>query len=167
MKKRFSIITYHIDSNTIKPFINECLCFDENNFKEIRKQLPKELKIAGFTSVRKVPFQSCSRLTTEILKIKFHIEPTVAKLLLKSWYSKHIAAIEIIKAVLISLGYKISEPDFNSNRIEIQQLKVEDIYSTEGLAYFRPNGHQIAGLNDEESTIAASLLGWVVIDSPK
>jgi hypothetical protein len=165
MKKRFSIITFHIDSNRIRPFINECLCFDENNFKEIRKQLPKELKIAGFSSVRKLPFQSCSKLTSEILKNKLHIEPTVAKLLLKSWYSKHIAAIEAIKAILISLGYKINEPDFNSNRIEIQQLKVEDIYSTETLAYFRPNGHQIGGFNDEESTIAASLLGWVVIDS--
>lgn len=165
MKNNFSVITRHIDNNRIKHFINECLCFDENNFKEIKKLLPKELKISGFSSVRKVPFQSCSRLTLEIFNHEFHYRINgIAKLLLKSWYTKYIKIVSIVKSELESNGYIVNEPDFSRNVIDLQTLKDKDIYLVEEtLSYFRPGGKIIAGLNDEETTIASALLGWITL----
>lgn len=165
MKKKFSIITYHIERSALKHLINECLSSDENIFKEIRRLLPKDLSIPGFSSVKKVPFQNSGRLTNVIINSGVHFKiDGIAKLLLQCWYLKHIEIIGIIKTKLTTLGYNVVEPDFTTDYIDIQSLKSNDVYQAEDdVVYFRPNGKQIDGVNDEEATLASALLGWIVL----
>lgn len=164
MKSTFMFIMSQIDSKNIKSIINESICVDEDIFIEIRKALPKEIKIPGFTSVKKITFKSCRLMGNVIYQTKLYSgDPNIARLILKAWYINKSNIIDMVQGQLVKAGYKVSVPDFTKSTIEIESLKGEDIYTDGDNSYFRPAGEKIENHHDEDVTIAAALIGWVVL----
>lgn len=162
MKCTFNSITEKIENTKIKSVINDGLSFSEELFKEIRKALPKLLKIEGFTSIQKVPFHSFGKLTHPINNSKFYCNNNISRLILKGWYLKNSNLVDIVKNKLSEGGYEINIPDFDLEKIELKTLNQKDIFETgDELTYYHPNGEIINGIDDIDATLIAALLGWI------
>jgi hypothetical protein len=165
MKSSFSYIAQKVENTKIKSVISDGLSYSEDLFKEIRKTLPKDLKIIGFTSVQKVPYTSFGKMILPILRRQFYLDNSIATLLLKGWYLKNFSLVEVVKNKLIAAGYAIRIPDFDSYIIELETLNECDILNNEeNKTYFRLNGEGIDGIKDIDATISAALLGWIPLN---
>ena len=163
MKITYSELFVTIEQTKIKEVIKDGLGYKSENFREIKKSLPKEIKIPGFASTSKIHFKSNKILFEPILKALLYLDDDTARLLFKGYYNKQIKSVGLVSKTLIENGYKIIEPDFINNEYSIETLQDEDIYSTDEANYFRPKGISIKGLEDEDATILATLLGWSMI----
>lgn len=162
MKITFSTILHNIDRNYLKTVIKESFCFSDDSFKELRKLIPNEVKVSGFTSAKKVPFSSCLMLSKAISSSIYYAEPNLSRLILKFWTQKNKKIVQEVLTSLHELGYEADFPNFNYKDLVVNTLKPSDVFkSEEGNVYFQPNGQQIGSLSNEMATVAAAILGWI------
>jgi len=164
MKLPYFFLTDFIDPVRLKKIIIDALTCDEEIFKEIKKSIPPVVKISGFSSVRKVPFSNSKALTGMIVKNEFFKKPDLAKLLFKGWCSNKNNLKEAIRKELEHSNYKINELTFDEDVFEINPLERKDVHENGGSSFFRPNGKQIDGYDEEDVTIMAALYGWGVMN---
>lgn len=166
MRIKFEFIIGLIKESKIKSVIRDGLSYNEDLFKKIKQNLPHNFKINGYSSVKSLPFNHHGKLADEIYRRKIFIYSPKVKLILQGWYLKNIQSTELVKSQLLSIGYKVNEPDFDNDYLDVESLKEVDIFTNEAdCKYFRPGGHQIDGLSDDEATNAATFLGWSVLST--
>ena len=154
MKKKFNFITSRIGSSWLKTFIEDALGADEVYFKEIRRHLPKNIQVPGFSSVTKVAFHDYRLLVNPIHRAEIHVLKFYGMMMLKGWTLNHTQHFEKVKKCLVELGYSVTDPDFDSGGLAVNSLKLEDIYTDdEKCSYFRPHNGLIDGVNDFEATV--------------
>lgn len=163
MKLPFNFIVGRIASNKMKSFIDDGISHSEEIFRDVKKHLPKNLVVKGFASVQKVPFLSHGLIAKTLIETGRYKENPISRLILKGWYLRNIVIIDKVRDYLIEQGYKVNQVDFNSDVLEISSLNEKDIFHIDDCIYFRPNGEKIQEISDVNSTIAATLLGWIVL----
>lgn len=164
MKAQFNQILELLDNNYLKTVIKESFSYSEASFKEMRKQIPDFAEVSGFSSVRKVPFQSSFKLSREVIENKYFILPNLSRLIVKTWAEKNKTLMEAVQRILIELGYEAKTPDFEPSYLELNSLNENDIFKgSDGSSYFRPAGNKIGDYPDEAATMAAALHGYVPV----
>jgi hypothetical protein len=164
MEMKYSEIIQKIEKTKLKELVSLGLGCDEKNYNEIKRSIPKTLKIPGFTSITKIGFKSFKRLVTSILNNDIFIYDKTARLLFKGYYLKKNKEVTIVKIALENQGYKITLPDFTKDVLNMEPLKRKDVYEDEGVIFFRPNGKELEEIDKEDASIIAALLGWFVQD---
>jgi hypothetical protein len=167
MEMKYSDLIQKIEKTKLKELVSLGLGCDEKNYNEIKRSIPKTLKIAGFKSINKIGFKSYKRLVTPILNNKIYEFDKTAKLLFKGYFLKKNKEISIVKTALENQGYKIIQPDFIKEVLIMESLKREDVYEDNKVSFFRPNGKNIEEIDEEDASIIAALLGWFVNEDIK
>ncbi len=168
MKIEFIDLYLKIADTAKKDLIICGLGSNSDIFREIKKSVHSVMKIPGFKNASSVTFPSHKILVEPLFKKKLYVDNNVARLIFKGYFLKKTKSFQIITEYLKERGYDITEPDFDNDELSYKLLQEEDIFRTEDeVSFFRPNGIKIDGMDDEEATILAVLLGWSVTSSER
>lgn len=164
MKISYSVLFVTINDSYKREIIASGLGYNNEIFKEIKKTSISELKLRGFSTISKIKLGSCKVLVAPILKNHHMTDENLSRLIFKGYYLKHIESAKKVIEKLASLGYDIVEPDFVKTEFVANSLNEDDVFSDEEFSYFRPGGEKIEGVEDEEATVLAALLGWTYLE---
>lgn len=164
MKLPFAYLMSQIKTNALRKVIIAGLSANKDNYKNIKRNIPRGLiKVRGFQSHTTVPFTNAKALAKPVEQMDLFKKPDLANLLLKGWYSSNPELAAEVQKQLKAKDYEVIEPDFNGFQFTVDALNEVDIQKNENGIFFHPGGVQIDGFDDEEVTIMAALLGWIVL----
>lgn len=163
MNLPYAALTQYIEQGKIKQIVRDALISNEELFKQIKKIMPAALKIPGFSSVRRIPFSNSKALIDPIVKYEIYQALEMATLLFKAWCNANSDVKEVVQKELEQNNYEINDLNFDDDYFEIKPLERKDVYENNGNSYFRPNGKELTGFDEEDTTIMAALYGWSVM----
>ena len=110
MKVKYSELISKVDPNKLKKLIGDALSLNNSLFKEIRKALPKKMKVNGFSSLSKVIFKAHRSLSNDVYKSDaYKSDDKLAKLLFKGYFLKNGDKAIVVRDALVNGGYKIND----------------------------------------------------------
>jgi len=166
MKLRFFELYNKIADSAKKEVIIHGLGCNNDVFREIKKSVNGLMKLPGFKNTSSVSFKSYKVLVEPLFKCKLYGLNNTARLLFKGYFLNKTELVQIVSEQLKERGYNITIPDFENDHLIIDFLQNEDIfYAKDEFYFFRPNGNKIEGINEEEASLIAILLGWSAIES--
>ena len=162
MEIKYSDLITRIDKRKLKEIVVLGLSSNAKIFNEIKRSIPKTTVIRGFSSITKIGFKSYKILINVFLGENIHANDKTARLLFKGFYFKKKDEIALVKTALQEQGYKIVIPNFKEDFLIMDSLERKDVLEQEDRSYYRPNGEEIIGVDKEDASIIAELLGWFV-----
>jgi hypothetical protein len=162
MKLLYTRLLKNTNSRHLKKIIISGLTANKDIYKDIKRKIPHGLKVRGFQSHNSVPFSSAQALVNPITKTELFTKPDLANLFLRGWYLSNPNLVEAVKEQLKGKGYNVNKPEFDDLYFAVDALNREDVKIIDDRAFFWPGGNQISGFDDDDVTIMAALLGWIV-----
>lgn len=140
--------------NKIGTFVSSAFDHAPNEFKALYRNKVQDFP-GGFRRIEMVP----RMLMIKRIAKDCAADPEVAVLILRNWFRSQPALHDSAVGFLRTLGYQISEPDFDNDSIIYQSLSPEHIQSEESAYYFSP-GSSMSEVDRLEMTVMVALLGW-------
>jgi len=160
----FSTLISLIDINLLKSIIKKGLASNNENFKNIRKNLPKNLVIPGFRKVCEVSFSNQGRLFEPIFKYECYTMPQIARQLIQIWFIKNDKLKILVESDLIKFNYKTKDPGFSKDEISVVNAKDEHVIIVHKQKVFKVSEETAVKAGNEEYSLMATLLGVTVFD---